>query len=121
MKRHEFNEFALEKMDEILALQELKGQDYATDEDRFIQFTELAPRNRCTPLQQLMNQLGKHMLAIEDFAHGKKLIVEDFDHRAKDVIVYLLLAMAMVSEMPIDVTDELRNAIESGRLGEGAT
>lgn len=98
MTRAEFNEFVNDKMQEIFDLQALKGEDYATDEDRFIQFTELAPRNRCTPMQQLMSQCSKQMQALENSVHDRPLVREDFEHRAKDVIVYLLLAMGMTLE-----------------------
>lgn len=88
---------------ELNMLLVVKGGEYAADNDRLANFREAARRTGMTPAQVLLIYLDKHYSAIcnhiKDEAKGTvRAKSEPIEGRVNDMLNYLLLYKAMLSE-----------------------
>ena len=87
----------------LKALSAVKSGEYATDADKLANFREASARLGLTPEQVLLVYLDKHYAAVTNFI--KDQVVgktrprsEPIEGRVHDMMVYLLLFMALLSE-----------------------
>jgi len=87
----------------IHALSAVKGGEYAPGDDRLSNFKEASRRLGGIPEQVLLVYLDKHYASLCNFvkdlaAHKDRPRSEAIDGRVDDMIVYLLLFKALLSE-----------------------
>lgn len=88
---------------ELRMLATVKGGEYATDADRLANFRDAARRTRMSPAQVLLLYLDKHYAAISNYicdeaAGIQRARSEPIEGRVNDMIVYLILYKALLSE-----------------------
>jgi len=98
-----YNRLLKETFGEILKLSELKGGEYAGDDDRLANFRRNATALGLLPEQVWAVYCAKHWDAIIQFVHdlgsGKeRKRLESLSSRVDDIIVYMLLFKAMLDE-----------------------
>jgi len=82
----------------IIALNDTKGREYATDDDALANFKNRAAQMGITPLQVWGIFYGKHSDAIYAFIRNGKVLSEPIEGRIDDAILYLILLKGLVAE-----------------------
>ena len=108
----------------IRSLSEIKGGEYAGDDDRLANFRRNAASLDLTMEQVWRVYAGKHWDAltqyINDVSAGRERTrLESILGRADDLIVYLVLFKAMVEERSPTAVPVVEEMVNSGVLGEG--
>lgn len=98
-----YNELVKQTIDEILKLGQLKGGEYAGDNDRLANFRRNADRLGLKMEQVWAVYANKHIDAINQYVHDlstdtTRPRLEGLAGRADDVIVYMILFKAMLIE-----------------------
>ena len=76
-----------------------KGDEYAYDEDRLINFKEAARMQGCTPEQALLGFVTKHLVSIYDSIKKENYRDEHYwAEKIGDVICYFILLDALLEE-----------------------
>ena len=80
------------RLDSLKELMGEKQQQYASDQDRFENFHDVAAMNQCTPAQALWGMVSKHIIATRNIALGEGPVdPEQMIEKLGDIIVYMLL------------------------------
>lgn len=128
MNFKEFEEHQEKLFNELRALRDTKGKEYAHDEDRFANFNRIAQEIKLVPLNAVLAPLNNpnnktYTEILAEFANGDPLIVlyvylkkhwdsftsyvmnggqtfstESIHGRIMDLIMYLMLADGMITE-----------------------
>jgi len=104
MKRQEFRDFANALIAQCKATLEAKGEDYATEENAFNDFHAVC-KNAELPNDQaglvFITFLTKHWVPFCRALMGKELVTETHRGRAVDIINFVLLAEAWMTERDV--------------------
>lgn len=100
MRRQELRAFIEQQLNEILELFSLKNQSYGSEKDAFFNFEETARRvfhdtSLYSLFRVLLTYVDKHHVALCNRGLDDPEVAE----RLRDIIVYCLIGLAMVSEL----------------------
>lgn len=98
MNRTEFGIFLKEIFTEIQKINEIKGNDYAGNEDVFANFKRNAQRLGLKPHEVWAVYFFKHIDAIETYLRDGEIKSEPIEGRIDDAILYLLLLRGMLKD-----------------------
>lgn len=120
MNQKELNDVFDSVFKEVEELMKAKGEEYSNKKDRLVNF-----RRGTTPVMKtmesvLMSYCGKHWTSLELHVSGdSELKKEQIREKAKDVIIYMILLIAMGEDRTITFTfgtPELQKAWEKHEL-----
>lgn len=84
---------------QIIAIRETKGREYATEEDTLADFKEVAAEAGISPLQCWATYVKKHERAIDTFIREGSVKSEAIEGRILDVIVYHILLLGLIEDL----------------------
>lgn len=96
-----FDKFQRELFDEIMAMRDSKGAEYANDSDRFANFKRLAVKNGVSPLVVANIFMTKHLDSIDHYIKTGREGSEPIRGRFIDAILYLMLMAGIQHEEQI--------------------
>jgi hypothetical protein len=100
MTQQEFQTIQKQIFDEVLQMCVTKGQEYASNSDRFSNFKEVAKDIGINPVQVLMVFVTKHIRSIEQYVRtGKTLSNETTHSRIIDIITYMTLLEGLIRDL----------------------
>ena len=103
MNQEQLNAVVVETTEEIAATLTRKGEEYAdADGDRLDNFKQLANLQHSTPERALLGLVGKHIVALFDFARreetGQLTAMAQWQEKTGDIIAYMVLLRALLAE-----------------------
>ena len=99
MTRKEFNIFQEILINEVIAMKDTKGKEYANSESRFANFDRLAASLGIPNIQVAWIYTAKHLDSIASYCRtGQTFSSEPIRGRIVDAIVYLTLIAGMIEE-----------------------
>ena len=103
MNQEQLNAVVVETTNEIAATLTRKGEEYAdADGDRLDNFKQLANLQHSTPERALLGLVGKHIVALFDFARreedGQLTSMAQWQEKTGDIIAYMVLLRALLAE-----------------------
>lgn len=98
MTFEEMHELQEHVFDEIRALRETKGREYAHDADTLADFKEVAAECGVTPLQCWATYVKKHERAIDTFIREGGVKSESIESRIHDVLTYHILLLGLIQD-----------------------
>lgn len=99
MKQVDFKRLLNEIIEEIENRLDLKGEQYAGNQDKLYNFKEIAKIESKTPLSALITLFNKHYVVIKDwFLNGITPSYQEYNERIIDCINYLILAKLLLDE-----------------------
>ena len=120
MTNDAYNELLIRWLDDLTALCERKGQEYANSDDRLANFKRNGAALGLPPETVLMVYAGKHWDAVCRYVRclrsGQEIrTAEPIDGRVDDLINYLLLLKALLFERQqslLERTDNVQSVVE---------
>ena len=108
MQKHEFKMLVAERVDKIKSVLTAKAEEYARG-DRLSNFKKAATMLDCSPEEALLGFVSKHWVALIDFIYdideGVVQTQDRWDEKLGDIINYMILLEALVTERLADDTD----------------
>jgi hypothetical protein len=98
MNRQEFLDLLDREYTTIRRINEVKGHDYAGDEDALSNFKVQAVETGITPEQVWHVLCNKHWSAVQTFVREGAVQSEPIESRLRDVILYCFLLMGLIEE-----------------------
>ena len=98
MTRTEFQALMNLHYDQIIGINDTKGNDYAGEEDALRNFKEQAQEYGLSPEQVWGVFFGKHLKAIQTFVRDGDVASEPIEGRIHDAILYLFLLLGLIEE-----------------------
>lgn len=98
MTHRKFQELVKKVFAEEAALLLRKAADYASGEDRLMNFRQGARFTGLSPRQTLWGYLAKHLASVKDIVDGKSVSPEILREKIGDSRNYLVLLEALVLE-----------------------
>ena len=103
MNQEQLNAVVVETTKEIASTLTRKGEEYAdADGDRLDNFKQLANLQHSTPERALLGLVGKHIVALFDFARreepGQLTDIAQWQEKTGDIIAYMVLLRALLAE-----------------------
>jgi hypothetical protein len=105
MNQEQLNAVVVETTKEIASTLTRKGEEYAdADGDRLDNFKQLANLQHSTPERALLGLVGKHIVALFDFARrdaqgdDPEIPNEQWEEKTGEIIAYMVLLRALLAE-----------------------
>lgn len=103
MNQQELNHIVESSVDEIAKTLIAKGEEYAdTGGDRLENFKQIAALQHTTPERALLRLVGKHIVALYDFARreeaGELTFAQQWREKTGDIMAYMVLLRALRAE-----------------------
>ena len=99
MTHEQFNDFQANLLDEVVAMKNTKGKEYANSNERFANFNRLAGSLGLTNRQVAWVYTAKHLDSIASYCRtGQTFSSEPIRGRIVDAITYLTLIAGMIEE-----------------------
>lgn len=98
MNRTEFSEFRDKHYADIAQINDVKGHDYAGEEDALANFKEAASEMGVSPYVVWYVYFHKHWSAIRTFLEEGSVRSEPIEGRIHDAILYLFLLLGLVND-----------------------
>ncbi len=103
MNRLDFQDMMNGHYNIIISINDVKGHDYAGDEDALSNFKKHAAELGLTPEQIWGVYAGKHWDAITTFCREGDVKSEPIESRIHDVILYCFLLLGLIEEKKVNV------------------
>jgi hypothetical protein len=109
MKQEDFEKIQNSIFNEVAAMGASKGQEYASNYDRFSNFKEVAADIGVTPVQVLMVFVTKHIRSLEQYARSGKVFSDETTHsRIIDIITYMTLLAGLLIDLSEEKSEEAK-------------
>lgn len=97
----QFDKIVEHRIEEIRRVLVSKGQEYANDRDRMLNFKTGAAIQGVTPIECLRGYMTKHVSSVYNMLqYPDKFTPEQWEEKIGDTINYLILLEALLKEEP---------------------